>query len=299
MARALREKAKVYIFDGSETWSYGFDKIPTFTIEDRSIRLLGNNATIDEIERYQIDNWHLIELALNRYHSLLFRLKTRKPSKRGFFVRQVVNYLDTLQREARQTTEDNEAKNYIAYFIEEAQDCFNSRSTTRLESEEFLSVFNGGRNQKESFFTASQRLTDFSKTIRTKQIYCIGRVSEEDKGYGLRRIEKFYNLDFSRTPQRSWFVEGLNKSFLSPEWSQRGKPFQINNELRRIWNTSTSPQKPQKEGLLTKIVKALFPQQKKTYRYSEIDEEIDETDEFLENDFDEQLDEEFIMGEDY
>ena len=126
-----------------------------------------------------------------------------------------------------------------------AQDAFNSRSTTRLEAEEFLTVFNEARNQKEAFFTASQRLTDFSKTIRTKQLYCIGKVNEEDKVNGLRRLEKLHSIDFSKLPQRHWFFEG--ETFISPEWKQQGKPYQINRELRAKFMANLKPEQPHKQ----------------------------------------------------
>ena len=96
---------------------------------------------------------------------LLFRLKTRKPSKRGFFIRTVINFLDAQQRTEKEKTANHEPQNNLCYIIEEFQDCFNNRNTTRLESEEFLSTFCEARNQKESFFTASQRETDCSKTL--------------------------------------------------------------------------------------------------------------------------------------
>ena len=167
MAKHLQNrKARILIFDGSETWLYGFDKIPTFTVQDRDIVLLENLKSIEDIERYQIKNWNLVKFALDSYSDILFRLKTRKPSKRGFFVRTVINYLDAQQREERETQQDHEARRYFSYFIEEAQDCFNSRSTTRLEAEEFLTVFNEARNQKEAFFTASQRLSSRKKLGR-------------------------------------------------------------------------------------------------------------------------------------
>ena len=251
MARQLRnlENCRVLIFDGSETWLYAFDKIPTFTVNESDIVLVNDVKTTEEIERYQLTNWHLIELALKTYKDLLFRLKTRKPSKRGFFVRTVVNYLDKLQREQRATTKDNEAKGYIAYFIEEAQDCFNSRSTTRLEAEEFLTVFNEARNQREAFFTASQRLTDFSKTIRTKQVYCLGSISEEDKAVGIRRIEKHYNIDFAKMPLRTWFFEG--EKFTSPQWKQNGKPFQINKEVKKRYIEALP--KPKRKSLRERL----------------------------------------------
>jgi hypothetical protein len=242
MARHLRNLAdcRVYIFDGSDAWLYGFDAIPTFMVKERDIVLAKDIETIEQIERYNLKNWQLVRLALKLHKALLFRLKTRKPSKRGFFTRTVINYLDASQRAQRATTEDNEATQYIAYFIEEAQNCFNSRSTTRLEAEEFLTVFNEARNQKEAFFTASQRLTDFSKTIRTKQTYCLGKINDEDKTPFLRRLEKKHEVNFSEFPQRQWFFEGL--TFKSPEWKQKGKPYQINKEIKQRYIESLSSQ---------------------------------------------------------
>lgn len=252
MAKDLqRGKARVLIFDGSETWLYAYDKIPTFTVQDRDITLIEDVKTTEEIERYQVENWNLVVLALEKYDAILFRLKTRKPSKRGFFVRTVINYLDQKQREERETSADHEAGRYFAYFIEEAQDCFNSRSTTRLEAEEFLTVFNEARNQKEAFFTASQRLTDFSKTIRTKQAYCMGRISEEDHG-GLRHLEKAHRIDFSEMKLRTWFMDG--ETFESPEWRQDGKPYQINKEVKKDF-LGRLP-KPERRGLGAKVLDA-------------------------------------------
>lgn len=252
MARKLREKSRVLIFDGSEAWLYGFDKIPVFTIKEKDIVLANDLETTDQIEKYRIKKWHLVKLALKTHKYILFRLKTRKPSKRGFFIRQVVNYLDALQRESRETTLDNEAKGYIAYFIEESQDAFNSRSTTRLEAEEFLTVFNEARNQKEAFFTASQRLTDFAKTIRTKQTYCIGRIPEEDKTPAIRRLEKKYETDFSKLESRHWVFEGI--SFESPLWKQNGKPHQINRALQKKFVEQLKPkQQKKKKGLLARL----------------------------------------------
>jgi hypothetical protein len=231
MAKELQNgKARVLIFDGSETWLYAYDKIPVFTVQDRDIALIEDIRTTEEIERYQIKNWNLVKFALNNYSDILFRLKTRKPSKRGFFVRTVINYLDQQQRTERESNPDHEPRRYFAYFIEEAQDCFNSRSTTRLEAEEFLTVFNEARNQKEAFFTASQRLTDFSKTIRTKQIYCLGKLNSEDVN-PVRRIEKQHKIDFSKMEPRLWFMEG--ETFESPDWKQQGKPHQINKEVKK------------------------------------------------------------------
>jgi len=255
MARELRQKSRVIIFDGSEAWLYGFDRIPTFTVKERDVVLANELEKVDEIERYKIKNWQLVKLALHTHKDILFRLKTRKPSKRGFFIRTVVNYLDRLQRQSRETTADHEAKEYIAYFLEEAQNAFSSRSTNRLESEEFLSVFNESRNNREAFYTASQRLTDFSKTIRTKQTYAIGKIPEEDKSIAIRRLEKKYEIDFSKMKPRNWCFEG--KVFESPNWKQNGKPYQINKQIKAKFVSQLKPQEPQKQGRLNRIVSAL------------------------------------------
>lgn len=281
MAKELGQKARVIIFDGSETWLYAFDRIPTFTVKERDIVLSNELKTTEEIERYRIKKWNLVKYALSNYKDILFRLKTRKPSKRGFFIRQVVNYLDAIQRESREKTEDNEASHCIAYFIEEAQDCFNSRSTTRLEAEEFLTVFNEARNQKEAFFTASQRLTDFSKTIRTKQTYVIGKIPEEDKTVAVRRLERKYDIDFSKLESKNWCFEG--KTFESPTWKQKAKPYQINKEVKQKFVEQLTPQK--KKGFFGKVLDILtIPAQNATTTNQNNEEddinEIEETDEF-------------------
>jgi hypothetical protein len=257
MAKELQNaKARVLIFDGSETWLYAYDRIPVFTVQERDIVLVEDVKTTEEIERYQIKNWNLVKFALENYGDILFRLKTRKPSKRGYFVRTVINYLDQQQRTERESSPDHEARRYFAYFIEEAQDCFNSRSTTRLEAEEFLTVFNEARNMKEAFYTASQRLTDFSKTIRTKQIYCIGKLNAEDTN-PVRRLEKQHKIDFSKMEPRLWFVEG--ETFTSPEWKQDGKPFQINKETKKRFVDALPEQKKQsKLGRLWNLAACVY-----------------------------------------
>ena len=288
MAKELQNgKARVLIFDGSETWLYAFDRIPVFTVQDRDIALIEDIRTTEEIERYQIKNWNLVKFALESYSDILFRMKTRKPSKRGFFIRTVINYLDQQQRTERETRKGHEARRYFAYFIEEAQDCFNSRSTTRLEAEEFLTVFNEARNQKEAFFTASQRLTDFSKTIRTKQVYCLGKLSSEDTN-PVRRLEKEFKIDFSRMPSRLWFME--SETFRSPDWKQSGKPYQINKEVKKKYIDNL----PKKKGFLTRLFESIG-----YYRPTET-LEPDETDEDEEEDqLTEEIDSTFGTEDDF
>lgn len=116
-------------------------------------------------------------------------------------------------------------------------------------------MFNEARNQKEAFFTASQRLTDFSKTIRTKQIYCIGKIPEEDKVLGVRRLERQYNIDFNKLEPRTWFFEG--ETFKSPIWKQRRKPYQINKEIKKRYIDSLpQPEKPKPKSLWQKVKEA-------------------------------------------
>jgi len=262
MAQSIRnlENSRVFIFDGSLAWLYGFSKIPVLNINEEDITL-SEVKTIEEIEQYSLNNWQFVKMALQTQRDLLFRLKTRKPSKRGFFIRTVINYLDAQQRAEIEKNLTHEAKNNLAFFIEESQDAFNSRSQTRLESEEFLTVFNEARNQKEAFYTASQRLNDFSKTIRTKQIYCLGRINSEDMTPALRRLEKEHSLDFSKMPLRNWFYEG--KTFESPNWIQQGKPYLINRQLRAKYN---SPETPAKYPSLFKAFWIAFTGQTAKYK---------------------------------
>jgi len=179
MARELRQKSRVIIFDGSETWLYAFDKIPTFTIKERDIVAKKVKRT-DEIERYRIKNWNLVISALHSHKHILFRLKTRKPSKRGFFIR--------------------------------------------------------------------------AKTIRTKQTYAIGKIPEEDKMVAIRRLERKYNVDFSKLKAREWCFEG--KIFKSPNWKQKGKPYQINNAIKKEYIDQLKPQK--KKGFVRRLVDILL-----------------------------------------
>jgi len=248
MAQTLREldNTRVFIFDGSESWIYSFNKIPTFTVSEHDI-LAAQLKTTDEMEKYKLENFNLAKLALNEHKDLLFRPKTRKPSKRGFFVRTVINYLDQIQRNQKAQNPRHKPQKSIAYFLEEAQDSFNTRSTNRTDTEEFLTVFNESRNNLEAFYTCSQRLTDFSKTIRSKQLYCIGKLNSEDITAFLRRLERSHNLDFANMKPRQWFFEG--KTFESPEFRQIGKPRQVNSEVKQIWLDSL----PKKKGLRARL----------------------------------------------
>jgi hypothetical protein len=261
MAQYLRilPDTRVICFDGSEAWLYGFSKIPVFTVGEHDITLAKDIETTEQLERYSLNNWNLVKLALDSEKDILFRLKSRKPSKRGFFIRTVINYLDALQREQRETTVNNQPKQKIAYFIEEAQDAFNVRSTMKAEAEEFLTVFNEGRNNLEAFYTCCQRETDFSKTIRTKQLTAYGKIPESDKTSYHRRLEKQYNVNFSELPQRNWFFEG--QTFTSPTWKQQGKPYQINYKIRAKWfSYMPKPRpKPKPKSLFQRILDIFKP----------------------------------------
>lgn len=234
IAEKLRKRpdCRTLIFDGSDAWFYGYSSIPVFEVEESDIELLTHVKTVDQIEKYRLNNWDAVRLALVQHKDLLFRLKTRKPSKRGFFVRTVINYLDAMQRAEKANSTKHENSKALAYFVEEAQDCFSNRSSARLDMEEFLTVFNEARNQKEAFFTASQRLTDFSKTIRAKQHYCLGNINFEDKVSGIKAIEKQYKVDLSKLPPRNWFFEG--EVFKSPNWSANGKPYLLKSTPKPV-----------------------------------------------------------------
>jgi hypothetical protein len=273
MAETIRnlEQSRVLIFDGSDSWLYGFSQIPTFNINNEDITTLSTRNTL-EFEHFSLNNWELVKLALSNHEDILFRLRTRKPSKRGFFIRTVINYLDAIQREQRETLSDNQPKKQLAYFIEESQDAFNCRSTMRTEAEEFLTVFNEARNNKESFFTASQRLNDFSKTIRCKQTYIFGRINPEDINPQIRRIERLYNIDLTNLPLRNWLYNG--EIFVSPQWTQDKKPYIVNAELRKEFSKPTfyksvpASDKP-KASLLKRILSALTTQSNQQSNYDQ------------------------------
>jgi hypothetical protein len=258
IAQTIRQMpdTKVFIFDGSDAWLYNFSKIPVFNICETDISIKEQKTALD-IEQYNFSNWQLVKLAINTNKDLLFRLKTRKPSKRGFAVRQIINYIDSTQRAEKEENPDHTPKNTIAYFIEEAQDSFNTRSTARIDSEEFLTVFNEARNQRESFFTASQRLNDFSKTIRTKQNYALGRINSEDRNPAIRAIEKDLNLNLAKMPLRNWLYNG--QKFESPIWVQSGKPYIINRNLRALFSQKPAQTKTKEHNTLKFFKYLLFP----------------------------------------
>lgn len=76
-----QENIRMIAFDGSESWVYGFNQIPTFDIKEHDI-ISSNLRNTEEMESYSFENWHLVKLALETHNHILFRLKTTKPSKR-------------------------------------------------------------------------------------------------------------------------------------------------------------------------------------------------------------------------
>ncbi len=277
------ENSRVLIFDGSDAWLYGFSQIATFNINEQDISASIQRNSL-ETEHYRFNNWQLVLNALNSHDDLLFRLKTKKPSKRGFAIRSIIDHLDNIQR---QQAEANKELKQICYFIEEAQDCFNTRSTMRTDSETFLTVFNEARNFKQSFFTASQRLNDFSKTIRTKQNYCIGRINVEDVNPQIRRIEKLYNLNLTTLKHRTWLYEG--SLFVSPDFKQNKKPFIINAEIRKEYNSQSQPIKykfipasdPKPKRSLLQRIFNIYPKPQKFFDQTEENIKENEKGDFL------------------
>jgi hypothetical protein len=240
---------RVLIWDSSDAWLYGFNQIPTFNVTDNDICMKDRKSS-DDMEKYQLTNWQLVKHALENNSHILWRMKTRNPQKRAFFVRFVINYCDTLQRAEKEQSPTHENTKALCYFLEEAQNIFSSHSTSSADMAEFLSVFNEGRNFKESFVTACQRLNDFSKTIRTKQLQIIGKLSSEDLTPAFRKLEKKLKIEFAEMKPRVWlYGETL---FNSPEFKQsNGKPFLINRTNREAWINSQP--KPQKLTLAEKI----------------------------------------------
>jgi hypothetical protein len=253
---------KVLIWDSSDAWLYGFNKVAVFNVCDNDITAKEKNSSFD-MEKYQLNNWQLVKFALDHNKDLLFRMKTRNPRKRAFFVRSIINYLDTLQRQEKEQNPKHENSKSLAFFLEEAQNIFSSHGTSSGDMAEFLSVFNEGRNFKESFFTACQRLNDFSKTIRTKQLQLIGKLSPEDLTPYFRKLEKKLGIEFANMPQRTWLYS--EKLFISPEFKQQGKPYIINRSNREAFN-QTQPQKIQvkpKESILHRIrLSLMLPNQR-------------------------------------
>lgn len=222
-----RKKTRVIVFDSSYTWFKGFEKIPTFEVNIRDIQINSVKSTFD-IEKFKLINKVEVKLALATYKDILFTFDKISPSRKGFFIRQVVNMLDNKQQIEGLKANNGNAKQNIAYFIEEAENAFTSRSTARNDCEMFLQTFNEARNNKETFFTLSQRLTDFSKTIREKQVKCLGKIGVGDISGDIRRIEKQSGVDLANMPRRTWLYEG--KRFISPEWTIKTRRVAIRNK---------------------------------------------------------------------
>jgi len=70
------------------------------------------------------------------------------------------------------------------------------------------------------------------------------KIPESDKLSYHRRLEKLYNVNLSKLPQRTWLFEG--ELFQSPEFKQEGKPYIINRTLRAKYNHIEQPTQAQK-----------------------------------------------------
>jgi len=233
-------KIRVLIFDPSDAWLYSYSKIPVFNIADNDITIKEQKTSMD-MEQFSFNTWKLTELALRSNKDLLIRLKSKSPSKRGFAIRTIINYLDDLQRSEKERSPTHENKFSIAYIIEEFSDCMNNRLTARLEAETFLSLFNEARNFSEAFFTCQQYECDSAKTLRVKQISALGKLSESQKMPYHRKLERLYNLNLSDMKPRTWLIEG--KKITVPNWSQVGKPFIINRTLRAQYSQTQQKKK--------------------------------------------------------
>jgi hypothetical protein len=99
MAQSIRNfsDSRVLIFDPSMACLYNFSRIPVFNVNIEDITATEQKTALD-VEQYNLNNWQFVKMALESNKDLLFRLKSRKPSIRGFFIRQIILYLDSLQR---------------------------------------------------------------------------------------------------------------------------------------------------------------------------------------------------------
>ena len=225
-----QKNVRTIIFDGSESWIYGFNKIPVFNISDHDITASNLKQSVD-MEKYELQNMHLIKLALATHKHLLIRLKSRQISKRGFAIRKIVCYLDALARQAKENYPNHQINQFMTYFIDESQAVFDQRSTNRINCETFLSAYSESRNNGESFIFSSQRQVELAKMVRGKALKVLSTLDFEDVTPYLRRIEKAHNINFATMPKRHWYFEG--STFVSPEFKQSGKPYIVNEELEK------------------------------------------------------------------
>jgi hypothetical protein len=223
------DDTRLFIFDGSDAFLFGYSKIAVLNIGEHDITERELKTTQD-LEQYRFNNWQILKLAIQQNKHLLIRLKTKKQSKRSFAIQTIINFLDDMQRTQKETSPKNETKNHLVFIIDEIQNAFNQRQTARLSSEAFMTTYSEARNFSENFISTSQRLFDVSKTVRTKTLYCIGKLNAEDKSPYIKQIEKQYNIDFSNMPSRTWFFNG--QTFTSPTYTQKLKPYIINAKLR-------------------------------------------------------------------
>lgn len=228
------DNVRSQIFDGSLAWVYAFSKIPYFTIKEHDI-LETNRRDSNVIEKFEFQNWNLIKLALETYPNILWKINTRQPNRRGFIIRSIINYCDSLQRTEKEESATHENTLAYAFFIEEAQNVFSSfgNSTASQECGSFMTAFSEGRNNRLGFIFSAQRRNDFSKTLRSKCLTALGRLNIEDVTPELRRLEKLHHIDFSKMKPKTWLYNG--EVFTSPMFIQQGKPFSINAQIKKMW----------------------------------------------------------------
>ena len=58
------DNVRVIIWDGSDTWKYAFNQMPFFNVSEKDI-LATDRKHSDEIEKYELQNWYLVKLALD------------------------------------------------------------------------------------------------------------------------------------------------------------------------------------------------------------------------------------------
>ena len=73
-------------------------------------------------------------------------------------------------------------------------------------------------------------------------------------------------------PQRTWVFEG--QTFISPNWTQQGKPYQINEEIRQKWFGRMQQPEESKKSLFGKIKDWFKSRKQKTESNENIDQSV-------------------------
>jgi hypothetical protein len=77
------EQSRVFIFDGSDSWLYGFSQIPVFNVNNEDITSTSQRHTL-EFEHYSLNNWQLVKTALDITKIFYLDSEHANPAKEAF-----------------------------------------------------------------------------------------------------------------------------------------------------------------------------------------------------------------------